>query len=212
ETFLEIHPHDAESLNLEEGQLANVYSLRGEVRVKVHISKAIKPGVVFLPMHWGKLLDSDLHRTNNLTNNLIEPISKEPEFKFCAVRVEKHVKKKERIVIVGAGAGAHGFVRSFREINKIDEIFIFSNEDMPFYNRVMLPHYISGELNWEQLIKMQDDEESLLNIQHIRGVQVTSIDRTNKCIWDTRGVKTNYDILILATGSRPTLPKHVPQL
>ncbi|MDM1295669.1 molybdopterin-dependent oxidoreductase [Sphingobacterium sp. N143] len=212
ETFLEIHPHDAVSLNLEEGQLANVYSLRGEVRVKVHISKAIKPGVVFLPMHWGKLLDSDLHRTNNLTNNLIDPISKEPDFKFCAVRVEKYVKKKERIVIVGAGAGAHGFVRSFREINKIDEIFIFSNEDMPFYNRVMLPHYISGELNWEQLIKMQDDEESLLNIQHIRGVQVTSIDRTNKCIWDTRGVKTNYDILILATGSRPTLPKHVPQL
>src|SRR5690606_25400438 len=117
---------------------------------------------------WGKLLGSDLHRANNLTNDLVDPISKEPDFKFCAVRVEAHVKKKERIVTIGAGAGAHGFVRSFRELNKTDKIVIFSNEDLPFYNRVMLPHYVSGELQWEQLVKMKDAEEPLLDIQHIR--------------------------------------------
>lgn len=210
--FLEIHPNDAATLNLADGQLANVYSIRGEVRVRTRVSKTIKPGVVFLPMHWGKLLGSDLHRANNLTNDLVDPISKEPDFKFCAVRVEAHVKKKERIIIIGAGAGAHGFVRSFRELNKTDEIVIFSNEDLPFYNRVMLPHYVSGELQWEQLVKMKDAEEPLLNIQHIRGVQVNTIDRDNKCVWDSRGIKTQYDVLILATGSRPSLPKHVPQL
>lgn len=210
--FLEIHPRDATALNLIDGQLANVYSLRGEVRVRTRVSDTIKPGVVFLPMHWGKILGSDLHRANNLTNDLVDPISKEPDFKFCAVRVEPHVKSKERIVIIGAGAGAHGFVRSFRELNKTDEIIIFSNEDLPFYNRVMLPHYVSGELQWEQLVKMKDEEEPLLDLQHIRGVQVTAIDRINKYVWDSRGIKTSYDILILATGSRPSLPKHVPKL
>lgn len=210
--FLEIHPSDATALSLVDGQLANVYSLRGEVRVRARVSKTIKPGVVFLPMHWGKLLGSDLHRANNLTNDLVDPISKEPDFKFCAVRVEPHVKKKEHIIIIGAGAGAHGFVRCFRELNKTDEITIFSNEDLPFYNRVMLPHYVSGELQWEQLVKMKDTEEPLLNIQHIRGVQVTKVDRINKFVWDSRGIKTSYDVLILATGSRPSVPKHVPQL
>lgn len=210
--FLEIHPSDAASLDIRDGQLANIYSLRGEVRVRVCVSNSIKPGVVFLPMHWGKILGSDLNRANNLTNDLVDPISKEPDFKFCAVRVEKHIKKKERIVIIGAGAGAHGFVRSFRELNGDDEIVIFSNENTPFYNRVMLPHYVSGELKWEQLVKMQDAEEAALRIQHIRAVQVTAIDRDNKCVYDSRGIKTNYDVLILATGSRPSLPRHVPQL
>ena len=42
---------------------------------------------------------------------------KEPDFKFCAVKVSKYKKPKERIVIIGAGAGAFGFVKSYREVN-----------------------------------------------------------------------------------------------
>ncbi|MFD1771045.1 molybdopterin-dependent oxidoreductase [Sphingobacterium suaedae] len=212
DAFLEIHPRDAAALQIENGELVSVLSLRGNVRVKARVSATIKPGVVFLPMHWGKILGSDLNRANNLTNDLVDPVSKEPDFKFCAVRVEKYKKEKQRIIIVGAGAGAFGFVKSYRERNKIDEIVVFSNEDLPFYNRVMLPHYVSGELHWEQLVKMRDEEEKDFDIQHIRGVQVLSIDREHKCIRDSRGVRTGYDVLILATGSRPTLPKHVPQL
>ncbi|MEZ0453136.1 molybdopterin-dependent oxidoreductase [Sphingobacterium thalpophilum] len=212
EAFLEIHPADAHTLELKEGQLVNVRSRRGDVRVKARISNTIKPGVVFMPMHWGKLLGSDLNRVNNVTNDLVDPISKEPDFKFCAVSVEKHIKEKERIVIIGAGAAAHGFVREYRQLNQTDEIIVFSNEDTPFYNRVMLPHYISGEFKWQQLVKMDAEEEQKYHIRHIRGVHVTSIDRMQKYVLDSRGTKTHYDILILATGSRPTLPKHVPKL
>ncbi len=212
ESFLEIHPQDAAVLELKEQDLAVIKSRRGEVRVKVKISLSIKKGVVFLPMHWGKILNSDLNRANNVTSNLVDPISKEPDFKFCAVSVSKYSKPAQRIVVIGAGAGAFGFVKSYRELNQTDEIVIFSKENHPFYNRVMLPHYISGEQNWQQLVKMTDEEEPGYNIRLLRGVTVEKIDRASKSVTDSRGVKTAYDVLILATGSRASIPKNVPSL
>lgn len=212
ESFLEIHPLDAAGLNLKEQDLAVIKSRRGEVCIKAKITTAIKQGVVFLPMHWGKILNSDLNRANNVTNDLVDPISKEPDFKFCAVSVEKYIKPVQRIVVVGAGAGAFGFVKSYRELNQTDEIVIFSKENHPFYNRVMLPDYISGEQNWQQLVKMTDQEEPGYNIRLLRGVTIEKVDRANKFVIDSIGVKTAYDVLIMATGSRASVPKNVPSL
>ena len=104
--FLEIHPDDALIRGIEENDLVDVTNGRGTVRVKARLSDAIKKGVVFLPMHWGKILNSDLNRANNLTNNLIDPISKEPDFKFSAVQVKRYQKPKQKIIVIGAGAGA----------------------------------------------------------------------------------------------------------
>ncbi|WP_224999538.1 nitrate reductase [Cesiribacter sp. SM1] len=212
QSFLEIHPADAEALQVAEGDVVVVSSRRGEVRVKAKLSSGIKQGVVFLPMHWGKILGSDLNRANNVTSDLLDPISKEPDFKYCAVKVEKYKKPFQRIVVVGAGAGAYGFVKSYREINPNDQITIFSKEDFPFYNRVMLPDYISGQQQWEQLVKMKDSEEPQYNIQLLRGVSVEKIDRKEKYVVDSRGIRTDYDVLLMATGSRAAVPRHVPSL
>jgi ferredoxin-nitrate reductase len=211
-SFIEIHPLDAERLQIKEGDITVISSRRGEVQVKAKISAQIKQGVVFLPMHWGKILGSDLNRVNNVTSDQVDPISKEPNFKYCAVNVVKYKKPFQRIVVIGAGAGAYGFVKSYREINREDEITIFSKENFPFYNRVMLPDYISGEQKWEQLVKMKDEEEPGYNIRLLRGVSVEKIDRINKQVTDSRGIKTNYDILLIATGSRAAIPKNVPSL
>jgi ferredoxin-nitrate reductase len=212
QAFLEINPADAGHLNIAEADVVEVKSRRGEVRVKAKLSPSIKQGVVFLPMHWGKILGSDLNRANNVTSDLLDPISKEPDFKFCAVQVQKYQKPFQRIVVIGAGAGAYGFVKSYREINENDEITIFSKEDFPFYNRVMLPDYISGQQSWQQLVKMQDSEEPAYNIQLLRGVSVEHINRENKYVIDSRGIRTDYDVLLMATGSRAAVPKHVPSL
>ncbi|WP_448699287.1 molybdopterin-dependent oxidoreductase [Mucilaginibacter sp. AW1-3] len=212
QAFLEIHPADAEELNIADGEVAVIRSRRGEVHVKAKISAAIKQGVVFLPMHWGKILGNDLNRANNVTNDMVDPVSKEPDFKFCAVKVLKFKKPFQRIVVVGAGAGAYGFVRSYREINPNDEITIFSKEDFPFYNRVMLPDYISGEQRWEQLVKMTDEEEPEYKIKLLRGVSIEKVDREGKFVIDSRGIKTEYDVMIMATGSRAAIPKNVPKL
>ncbi len=210
--FLQIHPDDARRLNIKENDIVSVQSRRGEVRVKASLSLNMKRGVVFLPMHWGKILGNDLNRTNNVTNNLVDPLSKEPDFKFCAVRVLKFKKPRQRIVVIGAGAGAFGFVKSYREINREDEITVFSKENFPFYNRVMLPDYISGEQSWEQLLKMQESEELDFDINLHRGVSIERIDRVNKCVIDSKGQTTCYDVLIMATGSRAAAPKNLPAL
>jgi len=212
QAFVEIHPEDARRLQISEDDVVVIQSRRGEVRVKAKLSPAIKKGVIFLPMHWGKIAGNDLHRANNVTNNLVDPISKEPDFKFCAVRVELYKQPRQRIVIVGAGAGAYGFVQSHRALNQEDSITIFSKENFPFYNRVMLPDYISGEQSWEQLVKMTDAEEPGYNICLHRGVSIEKIDRENKCVVDSNGTTTYYDVLILATGSRAAVPRNVPEL
>lgn len=212
EAFLEINPADAILLDIPDNHLLKVSSRRGEVQVKAKVSDTIKQGVVFLPMHWGKILGSDLNRANNITSSIVDPISKEPDFKYCAVKIEKYKKDVQRIVVIGAGAGAHGFVRSYREINKEDHITVFSKEKLPFYNRVMLPDYISGTQKWEQLVKMKDEEEPEYNIRHLRGIGVEKIDREKKYVTDVDGRKTPYDILVMATGSRATLPKNAPSL
>ena len=212
ESFIEIHPEDAAKRNIKEDELVEVFNARGKVRVKAKYSFDIKKGVVFLPMHWGKILNSDLNRANNLTNNLLDPLSKQPDFKFSAVQVSAYKKKKQKIVIIGAGAGAFGFIKSYRAINEEDEIIVFSKENFPFYNRVLLPDYISGTRKWDDLVKMKTEEEFDFNIRLHRGVSIDKIDKEQKLLFDSNGQIHTYDVLIIATGSRAAMLKDVPQL
>jgi ferredoxin-nitrate reductase len=212
ESFLEIHPADAAKRHIKEEDLVEVFNGRGNVRVKAKITTDIKKGVCFLPMHWGKILNNDLVRANNITNNLVDPKSKEPDFKFSAVEVALYKKAKQKIIVIGAGAGACGFVRSYRAINTTDEIAIFSKENFPFYNRVLLPDYISGTLPWTNLIKMTDAEEEEFKIKLHRGVSITKIDRENKTVTDSNNVTHQYDVLLMATGSRAAMLRDIPPM
>lgn len=211
-SFLEINPEDAATRNIKENDLVEIFNNKGIVRVKAAYSVNIKKGVVFLPMHWGKILNNDLNRANNLTNNLVDPISKEPDFKFSVVQVKRYLKTKQKIIVIGAGAGAFGFIKSYRTFNTEDEIEIFSKEGLPFYNRVLLPDYISGSQNWDQLIKMKDHEEKSINIKLNRGIAINNIDRINRTVSDSTGTVHNYDILLIATGSRAAMLRDVPSL
>lgn len=212
EAFLEMHPEDATKRGIEENALVEVFNARGNVRVKAKLSEDIKKGVCFLPIHWGKILNSDLNRANNLTNNLVDPKSKEPDFKFSAVQVWRYKKPKQKIIVIGAGAGACGFVRSYRALNTEDEIAVFSKENFPFYNRVLLPDYISGALPWDNLVKMTDAEEQAYKIKLHRGVSIEKIDRENKMVTDSNGHNHHYDILLMATGSRAIMLRDVPPM
>ena len=210
ESYLEINPADAVKRKINNNDIIEIFNQRGNVRVKAKFSEDIKRGVVFMPMHWGKILNSDLNRANNLTNNLVDPKSKEPDFKFSAVQVQLYKKARQKIIVVGAGAGACGFVKSYRTLNTEDDIEVFSKEDFPFYNRVLLPDYITGVLPWHNLIKMSDDEEDAHRIKLHRGVSIEKIDKENKTVTDSKGVTHTYDILLLATGSRAFMLKDVP--
>ena len=210
--FLEIHPKDADERGLNDGDPVLVSSGRGEVRVNAKVTKDIRRGVVFLPMHWGKLLGSGFARANNLTQPLVDPVSKEPDFKFSAVQVARYVKPKQRILIIGAGAAATRFVNTYRQLNladgpDADELHVFSREVHPFYNRVMLPDYISGHKTWDNLLKMTPETAVDLGVHLHVGVGVEAIDRTAKTITDERGRQHSYDVLLLTPGSRAFMPR-----
>jgi ferredoxin-nitrate reductase len=210
--FLHIHPQDASARNIHEGQLVVITSRRGEVRVKAQITEDVKAGLCFLPMHWGKILGSNLGRANNLTNTLVDPKSKEPDFKFSAVEVSLYHKPVEKIIIIGAGSAGLGFINAYRNLNQEDEIHVFSKEIYPFYNRVLLPDYISGAQSWEQLVKLREDQFAANNIHVHKGTGIVRIDRQNKLVIDDHGNEHTYDRLILGMGSRAFMPKGVPKL
>ncbi|MGL3001316.1 molybdopterin-dependent oxidoreductase [Flavobacterium sp. RSSB_23] len=205
---LEMNPIDAYKAEIETGDIVTVSSKNGAVRVKTKVTNATRESVVFLPMHWGKQLDNDLNRTNNLTNTLVDPLSKEPDFKYTSVAIEKYKKPTEKIVLVGAGAAAFRFIQNYREINTQDEIVVFSNEKNPFYNRVLLPEYVTAELSWEQLLKIKEEALAKLNITLQSEVAINHISTDEKKITDSNGVIHHYDTLILATGSRPFVPEN----
>ncbi len=85
EPLLEVHPSDAARAGLADGALALVRSRRGAVSVKVQITDRIRPGTVFLPMHWGASQGELACEANRLMHELGCPISKQPELKAAAV-------------------------------------------------------------------------------------------------------------------------------
>ncbi|WP_318312657.1 molybdopterin-dependent oxidoreductase [Flagellimonas crocea] len=207
--FLEMNQIDAYVRGFKEGDVVTVRSRRGSVRVKLKINYDIREGVVFLPMHWGKILNNDFSRANNLTSTLVDPVSKEPDFKYCAVQVEKYRKPFQKIVVVGAGAAAYRFVQSYREKNRTDEIKVFSKEEYPFYNRVLLPEYVNDDLEWGALQKLKKGELEKLKLDVHPNNGIQNINRKTKQVTDDLGATYDYDILILATGSRAFVPNDV---
>lgn len=85
--FLEIHPRDADRLKIENDSWVEVRSRRGMARLMAKVTKAIAPGTVFVPMHWGSLW-AKAAEANALTQPEACPDSRQPELKACAVQVK----------------------------------------------------------------------------------------------------------------------------
>ena len=84
EPFVELHPDLARALDVAEGAALRVVSRRGTATAAARISRGIRADTVFMPFHW-----PGPGRANSVTNPALDPTSKMPEFKTCAVRLEK---------------------------------------------------------------------------------------------------------------------------
>ena len=208
---LDIHPQDASARDIAEGSLVVVRSARGEVRVRARLTDDVKPGVVFLPMHWGRILDRDDVRANNLTEPRWDPISKEPDLKFTAVEVQRLCPPHRKILVVGAGAAALAFVRAYRRDNQTDTMVVFSKEELPFYDRVRLPEIVESNADWQSLAVLGGEESASLGVRVFDKRTIVEVDRAHKRILDSVGDWHDYDTLVLATGSRAAWPKDTPK-
>jgi formate dehydrogenase alpha subunit len=79
-----VHPSDAHRLGVGDGAALRVVSRRGELTAYARLTEAVRPGAVFVP--FVKLADS---AANFLTNSAFDPSTKIPEYKVCAVRLER---------------------------------------------------------------------------------------------------------------------------
>ncbi|KXJ41704.1 MAG: nitrate reductase [Methylothermaceae bacteria B42] len=87
EPFVAVHPSDADKLALRHKELAWIRGHSGhEILARVHVSPRQRPGSVFVPMHWNDFYTSQ-GRVNTLLENLVDPLSGQPEFKHQPVSV-----------------------------------------------------------------------------------------------------------------------------
>ncbi len=84
EPLCEIHPRLATSLGIENGDVVRVTSRRGSMTLPAKVVTTIRPDTVFIPYHW-----AGRRAANQLTNRALDPLSKIPEYKVSAVRVER---------------------------------------------------------------------------------------------------------------------------
>ncbi|MFP4589890.1 MAG: formate dehydrogenase subunit alpha [Halobacteriales archaeon] len=82
ENFVDIHPADAEARGIEDGDYVKVVSRRGAIVVEANVTEDIKAGSIWTTPHF-----SDA-RGNNLTNNVMDPLAKIPEYKAAAAEVQ----------------------------------------------------------------------------------------------------------------------------
>ncbi len=91
EPMLTMNTTDAARRLLIAGEVVKVASRRGALVVRLAVSDDVRSGQCYVPMHWGKLTlaSSGSHGINALTLPAFDPISKQPELKHTAVRVER---------------------------------------------------------------------------------------------------------------------------
>jgi formate dehydrogenase alpha subunit len=81
--YVEVNSQDAKQLGIRNGQTAKVISRRGEISLSLKSVDTIAKGVVFIPFHFAEAA------ANKLTAANLDPVAKIPEYKVCAVRLEK---------------------------------------------------------------------------------------------------------------------------
>ena len=83
EGFAEIHPEEADSLGIKPGEGIRLTTRRGTITAVAMVTDRVRKGMVFIPFHF---IESC---ANVLTNSACDPLVKIPEYKVCAVKLEK---------------------------------------------------------------------------------------------------------------------------
>lgn len=123
DVFVQVNETDAEGLGLASGDLVRLESRRGVIEAAVRIG-GIRPGHIFVPFHYGYWDDdSQARAANELTITEWDPVSKQPHFKYAAVRITKVDTDSER-------EGSRQIVANAKEaIVEMKDALVGSNED-----------------------------------------------------------------------------------
>ncbi|SDI86885.1 sulfite reductase (NADPH) alpha subunit [Frankineae bacterium MT45] len=103
--FIELHPDDASLLGVVDGDQVELASRRGRAVLPAAVSDRVRPGNCFTPFHWNDVFGEYLS-VNAVTNDAVDPISFQPEFKACAVSLTRVGGAVERPTVAEVPASA----------------------------------------------------------------------------------------------------------
>ncbi|MDP8989733.1 MAG: nitrite reductase large subunit NirB [Acidobacteriota bacterium] len=113
---------------------------------------------------------------------------------------------KQQLVVVGNGMAGVSCVEQILKQSHDFDITIFGDETHVNYNRILLSLVLAGEKSAEDIVINDIDWYQTNDIRARLGVKIASIDRDKKIVIDENGGVTEYDKLILATGSSAFIP------
>lgn len=143
--FVEIHPDDAARLGVGDRDRVEVASRRGRAVLPALVTDRVRPGNCFAPFHWNDVFGEYLS-INAVTNDAIDPISRQPEFKACAVTLTKVAVSN-----TGAGQAAEPKTQQSREaatpssaqVDALVDLLGLADEPAPHFDPVGR-RYLSG--------------------------------------------------------------------
>lgn len=92
--YVEIHTEDAKKMSIVQGEMVRITSPRGWIEVPARIGDAVQKGLLFVPFHFGSWEKKEA--ANELTADFVDPLSKQPQFKQSACKIEK-VRKDHKM-------------------------------------------------------------------------------------------------------------------
>ena len=227
EPVLELHPDDAVHAGVGDGDLALVTSRRGELRLRVQLVAGLARGVAFAPFHWGALHAAPgAGAVNAATHSATDPVSKQPELKALAIRVQpapaggpapvrcaspatsRSRSRCRRLVVVGTGMAGLAVVeealrrRGPRELR----VTMLGEEAVAPYNRILVSKLLARTCGLGDLELRPQAWYAAHGVDLRVGCSATGLDLDGRRVLDENGADHPWDALVLATGSRPFVP------
>jgi ferredoxin-nitrate reductase len=192
--------------------------------MRVTLAEGIREGVAFAPFHWGtRHAPPGAGQVNSATNRVVDPVSKQPELKAAAVRVEPARDSDaarrcwrraatrshpRRLLVVGTGMAAMETVEEAirRSEPQAWRVTMLGEEPGPPYNRMLLSKLLAQEAGPGDLELRPAAWFAKHDIDLRDGCPATRIDHERGRVIDAGGCAHDYDALVIATGSRPFVP------
>ena len=215
EPFVELHPRDAETAGVREGEQALIASERGSLLARARLDATLPAGVAFAPFHWGTLhAPPGAGQANAVTVRALDPVSRQPELKAAAVSAgppgrPRHAPVRcRRLVVIGTGMTALEAVEELlrRRPDRSWRVTMLGEEPGPAYNRIQLSKLLAGTAG-PAALELRPASWYATRRVDLRGCSpAAEIDIDRRVVRDVSGGRHPYDSLLIATGSRPFVP------
>jgi len=176
EPYIAIHPEDATSLSLEEGELARLFSRWGEMIGRLRFDAGQRRGDLFSPMHWNEQFSS-MGKVGAVVNPALDPHSGQPEFKHTPVRIQPY------------NTSWHGFILSRRKLTLQGISYWARASGNGFYRYELAGEQLAGDWPaWARsYLCASDDDVNWVELldrgaQTYRGVRMID-DQVESCIF-----------------------------